>query len=112
MLDARKEQATQTALESVIFDYPCVKDLEEVFKRDNLVWESFLVLVDIIDARRKLHSVCGFDDSDDAAIYFAYNTFTDAALEIAFSIERSFHELKGFNFSFTLDTARKCASRR
>lgn len=111
MLDARKEQATKDALESVISDYPCVKDLEEVFKRNNLVWESFLVLVDIIDARRKLHSVVGFDD-DDAAIYFAYNTFTDAALEIASSIERSFRELKGYNLSFTLDTARKCASRR
>ena len=112
MIDARKEKATKDALESIFADYPSVKDLEEVFERNNLVWNTFLVLVDIIDARRKLHSVVGYDADDDAAIYFAYNTFTDAALELSSSIERSFRELKGYNLSFTLDTARKCASRR
>ena len=112
MYDYRKEAATREALGSVTDDYPCVATLEDLFRLDSSAWGAFLTLVDIIDARRKLHSVCGFDDEDDAAIYFAYNTFTDAALEISASIERRYHELNGHNFSFTLDAARKCASRR
>ena len=112
MYDNRKEAATREALGSVTDDYPCVATLEDLFKNDSSAWSAFVTLVDIIDARRKLHSAYGFDSDDDAAIYYAYNVFTDAALEISESIERRYRELNGYNFSFTLDAARKCASRR